>query len=250
MDYKIEGDNLQIVRVTLNPGEEIYAEAGKMVYKTNNVQMDTQMKGNSLGDKIWGAVKRKIAGESLFTTHFTIKDSNSGEVGFAGDFPGRIQPIDITGKPFLAQKDAFLAAEMGVDFNIAFQKKIGAGLFGGEGFILEKFSGSGLVFIHAGGDFIEFNLQAGETLQIDTGSVVGFEDTVDYNIEFVGGIKTAIFGGEGLFLTTVRGPGKVILQSMTLSKLRRELGLYARRTGGGKSTGLGAVFDIISGSND
>ncbi len=250
MEYKIEGDNLQIVRVKLNPGEEIYAEAGKMVYKTNNVNMDTQMKGKSLGDKLWGAVKRKIAGESLFTTHFTIKDNNIGEVGFAGDFPGRIQPIDITGKSFLAQKDAFLAAEMGVEFSIAFQKKIGAGLFGGEGFILEKFSGQGIVFIHAGGDFIEFDLKEGETMQIDTGSVVGFEETVNYDIEFVGGIKTAIFGGEGLFLTTVRGPGKVILQSMTLSKLRRELGLYAAKPGGGKATGLGAVIDIISGSND
>ncbi len=250
MDYKIEGDNLQVLRIFLKPDEEVYAEAGKMVYKTNNVKMDTKMQGGSLGEKIWGAVKRKIAGESLFTTHFTLTSGTQGEVGFAGDYPGRIQPIDVSKTAFLAQKDAFIAAEKTVSFTIAFQKKIGAGLFGGEGFILEKFTGNGLVFIHAGGDFITFDLQPGETMQIDTGSVVGFEETVNYDIEFVGGIKTAIFGGEGLFLTTVKGPGKVILQSMTLSKLRRELGLYAAKPGGGKATGLGAVLDILSGSND
>ncbi len=250
MDYKIEGDNLQVLRIFLKPGEEVYAEAGKMVYKTDNVNMDTKMQGGSLGEKIWGAVKRKIAGESLFTTHFTLNSGTEGEVGFAGDYPGRIQAIDVSKTAFLAQKDAFIAAEKNVNFSIAFQKKIGAGLFGGEGFILEKFSGEGIVFIHAGGDFITFELQPGETMQIDTGSVVGFEESVNYDIQFVGGIKTALFGGEGLFLTTVKGPGKVILQSMTLSKLRRELGLYAAKPGGGKATGLGAVIDILSGSND
>jgi len=248
MNYKIIGDNLQLVKIYLSPGEEIYAEAGKFIYKTSNVRMETKMRGKSLGGKLMGAIKRKISGESLFTTHFTTEDTN-GEVGFAGDFPGRIQTIDVSGKPFIAQKDAFIVAEEGVDMSIEFQKKIGAGLFGGEGFILERFEGNGVVFIHAGGDFITFKLKPGEKLQIDTGSIVGFENTIDYNIEFVSGIKTAIFGGEGLFLTTMTGPGKVILQSMTLSKLRREIGVY-RHKGGGKTTGFGSVFDILGGSND
>ncbi len=239
--YEIEGDNLQILRIRLKENQEIFAEAGKMVYKTNNVKMETKMGGKSLGDKLINALKRKIAGESLFTTHFRVT-FGEGEVGFAGDYPGRIEAINLDGKKaFLSQRDAFLCAESTVNFSIALQKRIGAGLFGGEGFILEKFTGIGTVFIHAGGDFIHFNLSSGEIIQVDTGSVVGFEDTVDFDIQFVGSIATAIFGGEGLFLTTLKGPGKVILQTMTLSKLRRELGIYARK-GGEEHSGLGSIF--------
>src|SRR5262249_31658662 len=160
-------------------------------------------------------------GESLFTTHFTCPTGH-GEVGFAGDYPGRIDGIAIEpGKAFLAQRDAFLCADSSVAFSIAFQKKLGAGVFGGGGFILEKFTGSGTVFIHAGGDFVYFNLAPGEMIQVETGCIVGFEESVDYDIQFVGGIKTALFGGEGLFLATLRGPGKAIIQTMTLAKLRR-----------------------------
>jgi uncharacterized protein (TIGR00266 family) len=251
MEYKIHGDNLQFVEINLGRGEEIYAEAGKMFFKTPNVKMESKAMGEGIGGKILGAIKRKIAGESLFTTHFSLIGGDKGTVAFCGDFPGRIEAIDVSKQAFLAQKDAFLCAEKTVDFSIAFQKKIGAGLFGGEGFILEKFSGTGKVFIHAGGDFFVKDLAPGEKLQVDTGSVVGFEESVNYNIEFVGGIMTALFGGEGLFLTTLTGPGKVILQSMTLSKLRREIGVYGvEGREGGKTSAIDAVFDILGGSSD
>jgi uncharacterized protein (TIGR00266 family) len=246
--FEIQGDNLQILRIKVKGNQEIYAEAGKMVYKTNNVNMETKASGKSLGDKVLGALKRKVVGESLFTTHFTVP-SGEGEVGFAGDYPGRIEALELNGsKAWMAQRDAFLCAESGVNFSIALQKKIGAGLFGGEGFILEKFTGFGKVFIHAGGDFVYFDLQPGEIIQVDTGCVVAFEETIDFDIQFVGGIATAIFGGEGLFLATLKGPGKLILQTMTLSKLRRELGLMAGK-GGGEQSGLGSVLGIIGGND-
>jgi uncharacterized protein (TIGR00266 family) len=230
------------LRIKLKPGQELYAEAGKMVYKTPNVQWETRMSGDSLGDKIWGAVKRKLMGESLFLTYFRA-DSN-GEVGFAGSYPGRIQVFKLAaGQSVMVQRDSFLFAEATIQLNIAFVKKLGAGLFGGEGFILERLTGPGTVFIHGGGDFVEFNLAAGEGLQVDTGCIVAFDEGVDYDIEMVGGIKTAIFGGEGLFLATLRGPGRVIVQSMTLEKMRRELA--PARTGGDEHHGLGALGGIF-----
>lgn len=246
LDYDIHGDNLQVVRLRLKPGQEVFAEGGKMIYKTPSVQWETRMSGSSLGQKLLGALKRKVMGESLFLTHFHA--SSPGEVGFAGDYPGRIQAFNLrAGQSVLVQRDSFLAAQTTVTLNIAFVKRLGAGLFGGEGFILEKLTGPGTVFIHAGGDHIEFELKPGEALQIDTGCVVGFDESVSYDIQFVGGIKTAIFGGEGLFLTTLTGPGKVIVQSMTLEKLRRELA--AGRTGGDERSGMGAVTGLF-GSED
>lgn len=222
LDYTIQGDNLQVARVRLKPGQEVYAEAGKMVYKTANVAWETRMSGSTLGEKLLGALRRTITGESLFLTYF--RSSGAGEVGFAGSYPGRIQAFDLaSGRSILAQRDAFLFAQTTVQFNVALVKKLGAGFFGGEGFILEKLTGPGTVFIHAGGDFVEFNLAAGESLQIETGCIVAFDETVEYDIQFVGGIKTALFGGEGLFLATMTGPGRVIVQSMTINKLRREL---------------------------
>lgn len=245
LEYTIQGDNLQVARVKLRPGQELFAEAGKMLYKTSNVSWETRMGvgGQSLGEKLWGAIKRKAMGESLFMTYF--RASSAGEVGFAGNYPGRIQVFELTaGKSVLVQRDSFLAAQTSVQLNIAFVKKLGAGFFGGEGFILEKLTGPGIVFIHGGGDFIEFDLAPGETIQVDTGCVVGFDETVNYDIQFVGGIKTAIFGGEGLFLATLTGPGKVIVQSMTLEKLRRELA--PTRTGGDERSPLGALGGIFS----
>lgn len=222
LDYSIQGDNLQVARVRLKPDQEVYAEAGKMVYKTGNVQWDTRMTGGTLGEKLMGALRRTITGESLFFTYF--RANGPGEVGFAGSYPGRIQAFDLApGQSILAQRDAFLFAQPTVQLNIALVKKLGAGFFGGEGFILEKLTGPGMVFIHAGGDFVEFNLASGERLDIDTGCIVAFDETVDYDIQFAGGIRTAIFGGEGLFLATLTGPGRVIVQSLTLNKLRREL---------------------------
>ncbi len=243
LDYTIQGDNLQVARVKLKPGQEVYAEAGKMVYKTPNVNWETRMSGDSLGDKIWGAVKRKLMGESLFLTYF--RTDGNGEVGFAGNYPGRIQVFDLAaGQSVMVQRDSFLFAQHSVQLNIAFVKKLGAGVFGGEGFILEKLTGPGSVFIHGGGDFVEFQLAAGETLQVDTGCIVAFDEGVEYDIEFVGGIKTAIFGGEGLFLATLRGPGRVIVQSMTLEKMRRELA--PMRSGGDERSPLGALGGIFS----
>ncbi len=222
LDYTIQGDNLQIARVRLRAGEEVYAEAGKMVYKTANVQWDTRMSGATVGEKLMGALRRTVTGESLFLTYF--RANGAGEVGFAGNYPGRIQVFELpAGRSLLAQRDAFLFAQPTVQFNVALVKKLGAGFFGGEGFILEKFTGPGAVFIHAGGDFVEFDLAAGQVIQVDTGCIVAFDETVYYDIQFVGGIKTALFGGEGLFLATLTGPGKVVIQSMTINKMRREL---------------------------
>jgi uncharacterized protein (TIGR00266 family) len=240
LDYTIQGDNLQVIRIRLQPGQELYAEAGKMVYKQPQVAWETRMSGETLGDKLWGAVKRKLMGESLFLTYF--RASVPGEVGFAGSYPGRVQAFDLKpGQSIFVQRDAFVVAQSSIQLNIAMVKRLGAGFFGGEGFILEQLTGPGTVFIHAGGDFVEFTLGPGESLQIDTGCIVAFEETVNYDIQLAGGIRTALFGGEGLFLATLTGPGRVIVQSLTLQKMRRELAPY--RTGGDEHKGL----DIISG---
>lgn len=247
LEYTIQGDNLQIARVTLRSGQEVYAEAGKMVYKTPNVNWDTRMTGNTFGEKLLGALRRTITGESLFVTFF--RADGQGEVGFAGSYPGRIQAFQLApGQGLLAQRDAFLFAQPSVQLTVALVKKLGAGFFGGEGFILERLTGPGMVFIHAGGDFVEFTLAAGQRLQIETGNIVAFDDTVSYDIEYVGGIKTAIFGGEGLFLATLTGPGRVILQSLTLQKLRRELA--PMKTGGDSHNALDALSGFLGGSED
>ncbi|MBA3975473.1 MAG: TIGR00266 family protein [Candidatus Solibacter sp.] len=222
LDYTIHGSNLQVARIRLQPGQEVYAEAGKMVYKHATVSWETRMTGETLGEKIWGAVKRKLAGESLFLTYF--RTAAGGEVGFSGDYPGHLRSVDLrAGQSMMVQRDSFICAQSSVSLSIALVKKIGGGLYGGEGFILEKLTGPGTVFIHGGGDFVEFDLGPGEVVQVDTGCVVGFDESVDYDVQLAGGIKTALFGGEGLFLTTLRGPGQVLIQSMTLEKLRREL---------------------------
>lgn len=247
VEYTIEGDNLQVLRMKLVHGQEVYAEAGKMVYKTASVQWESRASGQSLGEKIFGALKRKLTGESLFFTYFRTT-ADQGEVGFAGSYPGRIQAIKLEpGRAFLAQRDAFLAAESSVTFDVAFVKRIGAGLFGGEGFILERFTGPGTVFIHGGGDFLNFELKPGDLLQVDTGCIVGFQESVTYDIQLAGGIKTALFGGEGLFLATLQGPGNAIIQSMTLAKLRRELGVL--HSGGEEHHGLPGLGAIL-GSED
>ncbi len=239
LEYTIQGDNLQVARIRLKPGQEVYAEAGKMVYKFPTVEWETRMTGESIGEKIWGAFKRKLMGESLFLTYF--RGIAGGEVGFAGNYPGRIQAFDLQpGQSVLVQRDSFICAQSTAQLNIALVKKLGAGVFGGEGFILEKLTGPGTAFIHAGGDFIEFSLNAGEAIQIETGSLVAFDESVSYDIQFVGGIKTAIFGGEGLFLATLTGPGRVIVQSMTLEKMRRELA--PSNTGGDEHTALSGMF--------
>jgi len=245
LDYTIVGDNLQVARVRLKPGQEVYAEAGKMIYKTSAVEWETRMTGSTLGEKLMGALRRTVLGESLFLTYF--RAASEGEVGFAGHYPGRIQVFELApNQSILAQRDAFLFAQPSVQLNVALVKRLGAGFFGGEGFILEKLTGPGAVFIHAGGDFVEFNLPAGQTLQVETGCIVAFDESVAYDIQFVGGIKTAIFGGEGLFLATLTGPGRVIVQSLTLQRMRRELAPHRK---GGDEHGPFGSFDPF-GSED
>jgi uncharacterized protein (TIGR00266 family) len=234
---------LQVVRIRLKPGQEVYAEAGKMLYKTPAIGWETRMSGNTLGAKVWGAVKRKLMGESIFMTHF--RADAPGEVGFAGSYPGRIQVFELKpGESVLVQRDSFVCAQLSVQLNIAFVRKLGAGFLGGEGFILQKLTGPGTVFIHGGGDFVEFTLGANEVLQVDSGCIVAFDEGVDYDFQLAGGIRTAMFGGEGLFLATLRGPGRVIVQSMTLEKMRRELS--PMRSGGDERGPLGALGGIFT----
>lgn len=213
MKHEITGDNLQLVTLHLNGGETVYAEAGAMNHMSNNIGMEAKAKGG-----VFKGLKRMVSGESFFITEFTAE--GDGFVAFGGNVPGKIEAIQIApGKEFMAQRDAFLCAESGVDMDVAFTKKLGAGLFGGEGFILQKYSGQGMVFIHACGDFMIKDLKPGETIKVDTGSVVGFDSTVTYDITRAGGIKTSLFGGEGIFLTQLTGPGKIIIQSLTIAGL-------------------------------
>jgi uncharacterized protein (TIGR00266 family) len=247
LQYDIEGHNLQIARVHLQPGQEIFAEAGKMIYKTANVNWQTRMTGQSLGDKILGAIKRKLMGESLFFTYFQAT-GGKGDAGFAGHYPGKIQVFDLApGQTIMVQRDGFLFAQSTVTVDIALVRKLGAGLLGGEGFILEKLTGPGAVFVHAGGDHVDFTLGPGEVLQVQTGHLVAFEPTVNYDIQMVGSIRTAIFGGEGLFLATLTGPGRVLLQSMTLERLRHELSPAGHAHSGDERNPLGVITGGVSG---
>ena len=218
MKYEIIGDNLQLVKLEITPDEKIYAEAGSLVTMSDKIKMEAKMRGGFLK-----GLGRTLAGETLFLTEFT-SDGGNGQISFGGRAPGTIKPLELSiGREFIVQKDACLCAEDSVDMSIAFQKRLGSIFFGGEGFILEKLSGEGNVFIHACGDFIEFDLKPDEIIKVDTGSVVGWDSTVQYNIERVKGIKTIFFGGEGLFLTKLRGPGHVIIQSMNLGNLASAL---------------------------
>jgi len=240
MNHKIVGDNLQIVTLEISEGETVYGEAGSMVYMSPNMEMEAKSRGGILK-----GLGRKLAGETFFMTEFSSA-GGTAIVAFAGNAPGKIQAWDLsTGTDFMAQKDAFLCADDGVDMKIAFQKRLGATFFGGEGFILQRLSGDGTAFVHACGDFIEMELGQGERLKVDTGSVVGWEATVDYDIERVKGIKTMLFGGEGLFITRLEGPGKVLLQSMTLKNLAMALAPFMPQQGqtSGKSGLVGTLID-------
>src|SRR3972149_1927182 len=218
MKNNITGDNLQFVHVEFGPGEMAWAEAGAMVYMSGNVTMNAKARGG-----LMSGFKRVLTGESFFVTEFSA-EGGPGVAAFAGRVPGKITAIDLRGgKQWIFQKDAFLAAESAVNMDIAFQKRLGAVFFGGEGLILQRFWGEGNVFVHAPGDLIEYDLRPGQSLKVSSGHAVGWESTVTYDIQTVGGIKTAFFGGEGLFVTTLTGPGKVLLQSMTLGKLATAL---------------------------
>ena len=227
VDYRIYGDDMQVVEIELDPGETVRAEAGAMMYMREGIEMQTSMDAGSRGGggflgNLMGGITRVIAGESFFITTFTHNGkTGKSHVAFAAPYPGKIIPLDLreVGGRYLCQRDAFLCSAKGVDVEVAFTKKLGAGFFGGEGFILQRLVGDGLAFIHAGGAIIEKTLSAGETVRVDTGCIVGFAESVGYDIQFVGGFKNALFGGEGLFLATLRGPGLVYMQSLPLSRL-------------------------------
>jgi len=216
IDYNIIGDDMQLVEIELDPGEGVRAEAGAMMYMENGIEMQTSAEGG-----LFKGFKRMLTGESFFITTFLHTGRGKAKVAFAAPYPGKIIPFDLAslGGTMICQKDGFLCAAKGIDIDIAFTKKIGAGIFGGEGFILQKLTGDGMAFVHAGGTIIEKKLEAGQTLRVDTGCLVAFQPSVNYDIQFVGGFKNALFGGEGLFFATLRGPGIVYLQSLPFARL-------------------------------
>lgn len=263
IDYKIFGEEMQFVEVELDPGESAVAEAGAMMYKDLPVSMETMFGDGSvkssqdgLMGKLVGAGKRLITGESLFITVFTHKGgSGKAKVAFASPYPGSLIPVSLKdiGGSLICQKDSFLCAAKGVSIGVYLQKKILTGLFGGEGFIMQKLEGDGMVFVHAGGCVIERELRPGETLHVDTGCVVAFQPTVNFEIQQVGGIKSALFGGEGLFFANITGPGKLWMQSLPFSRFAGRMlqAAPASKGGGGKRTGegsiLGGLGDLLDG---
>ncbi len=250
IDYKIFGDDMQAVEIELDPGEAVRAEVGAMLYMEDGIQMQTSMgqEGGSFGSKLFAGLKRIVTGESFFITSYINTGQGKQHVAFAAPYPGKIVPLDLKalGGEFLCQKDGFLCAAKGVDIDVAFTKKIGTGLFGGEGFILQRLKGDGLAFIHAGGTIIQRSLAAGESLRVDTGCLVAFAPTVDYDIQFVGGFKNALFGGEGLFFAKLTGPGLVYLQSLPFSRLADRI---MRASYGGREEG-GLGIGSLLGSDD
>ncbi len=257
IDYQILGDDMQYVRIELDPQEAVIAEAGAMMYVEDGVSMDTIFGDGSnqnpgLMGALLGAGKRLLSGESLFTTVFQNQSAQKRHVAFAAPYPGKIHPMNLAelGGEVLCQKEAFLCGAKGVSLGIAFTKRFGAGMFGGEGFILERLTGDGLIFVHAGGTIEERTLAAGETLRVDTGCLVALQPTVDYDIQLIGGIKTALFGGEGLFFATVRGPGRVWLQSLPFSRMAARIFAAAPQTGGRRreeGSILGGLGDLLDG---
>jgi uncharacterized protein (TIGR00266 family) len=256
IDYKLIGDDLQGVVITLDPGEGVIAEAGAMLYMEAGIQMATTLDPNNQGGglfgKLLGAGKRLLTGESFFITMFGNAGLRRQDVAFAAPVPGKIKVLDLRewGGEIIAQKDSFLCAARGINLDIAFTRRIGAGFFGGEGFILQRLTGDGLAFVHACGALVEKELKPGEQLRVDTGCLVAMQSTVDYDIRTVPGIKNALFGGEGIFLVHLTGPGKVILQTLPFARMADKiiaasrLGMGQRREQGGVLGGLG---DIIGG---
>jgi len=259
IDYTIYGEEMQYVEIELDPQEGVIAEAGSFMMMDDGIKMETIFGDGSQNDsgflgKILGAGKRILTGESLFMTAFYNNLVGKRKVSFASPYPGKIIPIDLTeyrGK-FICQKDAFLCAAKGVSVGIEFSKKLGRGLFGGEGFIMQKLEGDGMAFVHAGGTMAKKVLQRGDILRVDTGCIVGFTQEIDYDIEFIGGIKNTVFGGEGLFYAKLQGPGTVYIQSLPFSRLAGRVWASAPQ-GGGKDRGegsiLGGLGNILDGDN-
>ena len=257
VDHRIFGDDMQFVEVELDPGEAAVAEAGGMFYMEDGISMETvfgdgSQQQVSFVDALIGAGKRLLIGESLFMTVFMNTSQVKKRVSFAAPYPGKIVPIKLSeiGGELITQRDSFLAAAKGVSIGIAFQKRIGVGFFGGEGFIMERLQGDGWAYIHAGGMLVERTLAPGELLRVDTGCLVALQPSVDYDIEYIGRVKSALFGGEGLFFATLRGPGRIWLQSLPFSRMARRIVAAAPQTGhGGREEGsvLGTLGDIFSG---
>ena len=261
VDFKIVGTEMQFVEIELDPGESAVAEAGAMMYKAPQVEMDTMFGDGSrtsaqggLMDKLLGAGKRLLTGESLFITIFTNKGQGKSHVAFGAPYPGNIIPVKLTdvGGTLICQKDSFLCAARGVSIGIFFQRKIMTGLFGGEGFIMEKLDGTGMVFMHAGGTIVERVLQPGELLHVDTGCVVAFEPSVQFDVQQAGSIKTALLGGEGLFFAALTGPGRIWLQSLPFSRLAGRMLQAAPQRGGSKGEGsiLPKMGGFFNGDDD
>lgn len=259
VDYKVFGDDMQYVEVELDPGEATVAEAGGMMYMEDGIEMETvfgdgsQQQSGFMG-ALMGAGKRLLTGESLFMTVFLNRSAQKKRVAFGAPYPGKIVAVHLAeiGGELIAQKDSFLAAAKGVSIGIAFQKRLGVGLFGGEGFIMQRLQGDGWAFVHAGGTLTDRTLAPGELIRVDTGCIVAFQPTVNYDIQFVGKIKSALFGGEGLFFATLRGPGRIWLQSLPLSRLAGRIIAAAPRVGrGGREEGsiLGTLDGILDGDN-
>ncbi|MBI5600952.1 MAG: TIGR00266 family protein [Gemmatimonadetes bacterium] len=256
IDYRLIGDDLQGVVITLDPGEGVIAEAGAMLYMDDGIQMATTLDPNNQGGglfgKLLGAGKRILTGESFFITMFGNGGARRADVAFAAPVPGKIRALDLRewGGEIIAQKDSFLCAARGISLDIAFTRRIGAGFFGGEGFILQRLNGDGLAFVHACGAVIERDLKPGEQLRVDTGCLVAMQSSVDYDIRTVPGIKNALFGGEGIFLVHLTGPGKVILQTLPFARMADKI-IAASRLGMGQRRDEGSVLgplgDILSG---
>lgn len=255
IDYQIFGEEMQYVEVELDPNETAIAEPGAFMMMDDGIQMQTlfgdgsNQQNNGLLGKLFSAGKRLLTGENLFMTAFTNIGHGKKQVSFASPYPGKIIPLDLfhLGGKIICQKDAFLCAAKGVSIGIEFQRKLGTGLFGGEGFIMQKLEGDGMAFMHAGGHVQERILQAGEVLKIDTGCIVGFTAGVDYDIQFVGGIKNTIFGGEGLFFASLRGPGKVWIQSLPVSRLAGRILQYATTSRREEGSVLGGIGNLLDG---
>jgi len=258
IDYEIYGEEMQYVSITLDPNEMVIAEAGAMMYMTAGVEMETVMGDPAVAHtgllgKVMSAGKRLLTGESLFMTTFFNTSCTRQQVAFAAPYPGKIVPMDLAQLrgELICQKDAFVCAARGVEIGIAFQKRIGVGLFGGEGFIMQRLSGDGLAMVHAGGTLLHRQLESDEVLKVDTGCLVALEPSVDYDVHFVGGFKNTLFGGEGLFFTTLTGPGDVWLQSLPFSRLAGRVLANAPQSGGSKGEGsiLGGFGNLLSGDN-
>ena len=259
VDFKIIGDDMQFVEVELDPGESAIAEAGSMMFVTPEIEMETvfgdggQQQSGVVG-ALLGAGKRLITGESLFMTVFTNQGARKRQVAFAAPYPGKILAMDLRqlGGELICQKDSFLCAARGVSIGIAFQRRLGVGLFGGEGFIMQRLTGDGLCFVHAGGTVHEMTLGSGESLRVDTGCLVALQPSVGYEIQYVGKIKTALFGGEGLFFASLTGPGRVWLQSLPFSRMADRIYKAAPAAGGRRREGgsiLGGLGDLLDGDS-